>query len=418
MLTESERITHRLGRNTFLPLWSYANPLRHDGDELCDVLVIFGEDVLIFSVKENAYKPTDDVETGLDRWYRKAIRRSVVQITGAERWLKEPTNTRVIKSDKTEGVLIPENPRIHRIAVAFGSGGQLLLPYGEVEGVTAHVFDEPSLFHVLSELDTAADFIAYLVEKDRILSVRPNLRIFSESDLLAAYISHRRSLSFLDVEADEVILGDDWWDTHVRSEDIRFRDEDNKISYLWDGIIEFLASEFDQGVAELGVSPDDAEIALRLLAMPNRFERRTLATDFREIIIDPLPAGINSMKRMVDHDGADFDCVPHTYVFLAVDPEITREQRRSALQAMCWIARWLRPENHTVVGIATEHADFGGPENFEVVSLTQEELTPDFVAKAKELQGKTGFFTNITVSGQEQNEFRADRGRWRIDGQS
>jgi hypothetical protein len=94
--TDSERYLARVAEKSFLNLWTYPNThrkqLQHgkgDGKELCDLLVVCGDDVIIFSDKSVAWSATAPVEVAWDRWYRKAIKSSVQQIRGAERWLRE-----------------------------------------------------------------------------------------------------------------------------------------------------------------------------------------------------------------------------------------------------------------------------------------------------------------------------------------
>ena len=57
--TESERALTKLAKQAFLSLWSYPNVYTDvgragpgDGKELCDLLVVFGNDVLLFSDKD------------------------------------------------------------------------------------------------------------------------------------------------------------------------------------------------------------------------------------------------------------------------------------------------------------------------------------------------------------------------------
>lgn len=68
--TESERVLTRLAKKAFLSLWSYANVFtdegrshgKGDGKELCDLLVVFGNDVLLFSDKDCEYHASTDVK--------------------------------------------------------------------------------------------------------------------------------------------------------------------------------------------------------------------------------------------------------------------------------------------------------------------------------------------------------------------
>jgi hypothetical protein len=59
--TASERHLAQLAERTFLSLWSYPNIHRsQDNKEVCDLLVVFDHDVIIFSDKQVEYKPHAD----------------------------------------------------------------------------------------------------------------------------------------------------------------------------------------------------------------------------------------------------------------------------------------------------------------------------------------------------------------------
>ena len=79
--TESERYLANLCEKSFLSLWSYPNVFRDqgrkggigDGKELCDLLVVFDQDVIIFSDKSCAFKDTGDTNRDWARWCSRAI---------------------------------------------------------------------------------------------------------------------------------------------------------------------------------------------------------------------------------------------------------------------------------------------------------------------------------------------------------
>jgi hypothetical protein len=52
-VTRTERLLADLCERSFLKLWSYPNPIRNDGDELCDLLAVFGNDVFVFFDRES-----------------------------------------------------------------------------------------------------------------------------------------------------------------------------------------------------------------------------------------------------------------------------------------------------------------------------------------------------------------------------
>jgi hypothetical protein len=61
-LTPSERYLKRLCEKTFLSLWSFPNLFKGPGDELCDMLVVYENDVIIFSDKSCAFPDTGSLE--------------------------------------------------------------------------------------------------------------------------------------------------------------------------------------------------------------------------------------------------------------------------------------------------------------------------------------------------------------------
>ena len=58
-----------------------------DGKEVCDLLVVFGSHVIIFSDKDCTFPNTGNLAIDWCRWYRKAIEKSADQVYGAERWI-------------------------------------------------------------------------------------------------------------------------------------------------------------------------------------------------------------------------------------------------------------------------------------------------------------------------------------------
>ena len=95
-VTRAERYLKRLCDHTFLSLWSYPGLYRDqkkleggDGKELCDMLVVFGNHLIIFSDKHYSFPNTGNLKTDWNRWYSKSIDKSAKQAWGAERWLKK-----------------------------------------------------------------------------------------------------------------------------------------------------------------------------------------------------------------------------------------------------------------------------------------------------------------------------------------
>jgi hypothetical protein len=93
-----------------------------EGKELCDLLVVFGNDILIFSDKSCEFKNTGNLELDWTRWFRKAVLKSADQIWGAERWIREHRNRLFLDRACRKPFPIdfpdPATVRFHRIVVA------------------------------------------------------------------------------------------------------------------------------------------------------------------------------------------------------------------------------------------------------------------------------------------------------------
>ena len=82
-VTPSENRLVKLGERVFMGLWSYPNPmfLTSSGyNELCDLLVICGDNVLVFSDKNIKFSEEADLLVAWKRWERKAILASIKQL--------------------------------------------------------------------------------------------------------------------------------------------------------------------------------------------------------------------------------------------------------------------------------------------------------------------------------------------------
>ena len=88
-LNEAEKYLAKLCEKTFLSLWGYANVYRKPGKELCDLLVVFGNHIIIFSDKNCQFKITKNIKVDWDRWFKRTVKRAANDVWGAERWIKQ-----------------------------------------------------------------------------------------------------------------------------------------------------------------------------------------------------------------------------------------------------------------------------------------------------------------------------------------
>lgn len=223
-LTPSERHVTSLCDSSFFSLWSYANPFRRPGQELCDVLVVFEENLVLFSVKDIKIDPTLSEPVAWGRWYNNAVKESVRDLVGAQRWVANFPQEAFLDERCTRRLPvelpIPPEARYFRIVVALGSSNRIRasrsglkslrirpdivgdehLPWknksfqpfavGQVNAKAgySHIWDDESLKAVLEELDTISDFLNYLKAKEALISNGDLKGAASELDLLADYL--------------------------------------------------------------------------------------------------------------------------------------------------------------------------------------------------------------------------------------
>jgi hypothetical protein len=337
-MTTSETKLLKLARSSMLSLWSIPGPYTDEGlassgsgKELCDLMVIFGDDVLLFSDKDCAFPEHSDIKIAWSRWYRRAIEKSAKQLVGAEGSMRRVGIKIFTDARCTQKLPLdlpdPMRMRVHLIAVAHGavsvaeryweayggeqgSSGSLMLntelegrnheqepfqigwPLGRSKFI--HVFDDLTLELIMNELDTVADLTDYLSKKERLLwKSGCEFIIPGEEDLLTAYITnvdrdgvHR----FPDFEAGStIVMREGSWKKFRKSRSYKYRAASRSLSYLWDDLIEYQASHVIYGsTEEVFVGRDDRrrlnsnERILRMMASEDRRTRRILGETLRE----------------------------------------------------------------------------------------------------------------------------------------
>lgn len=393
-VTESEEYLKSLCDKLFLSLWSYPNVYRDQkdngkgqGKELCDLLVVFGNDVIIFSDKQCAFKRTDNLATDWERWYKKTVLESAKQAWGAERWMRKFPGRLFLDKMCTVPFPIPlPNPvemKVHIIVVShavsevcreeIGGSGSLTLSSTLSDDMESeeflisdldqgrtfvHVLDDVTLDIVLNNLTTVSDFVSYLSKKEKLFRSGKYIRVDGEENLLGYYLENLNEAEDHDFPSldryEACHVPDDIWDNfQCRPERLRQLKAD-RISYTWDGIIEKFTlhivnktlyhSSHENGYA--------LEKALRFLSSENRTRRRMLSRQLLELAHMTKKGQVN--KRVA------LSVVPYepTYVFLvAGKPDnITEDQyrayRRKVLHANCMAIKYRYPSAGHIVGIA------------------------------------------------------------------
>ena len=370
-VTESEHRLVNLGEKVFMGLWSYPNPQIKTSSgfkELCDLLVICGNTVLVFSDKNIKYNENINPIVAWQRWERKAIIESIKQLHHAENIIRDNPEMIWLNSSQRLPVDIPSKKqiKIHLICVAngitdackkfcgAGSTGSLRFSNLEEEPnidyktfsslpqdiqeeylsknlftirdydktkTFIHVFDDHSFPFVLQELDTLTDFVRYLNEKEDF--IRHSLVTYNgEEDLLYKYIHNfdqdRGCHTFVSREESGTLkycITKSDWDKFRKSSRYLSRTRANKPSYFWDQLVEESAICALDGsmrtIYKTGSGNED--IVLRYMAIEDRLSRRGLSKAILNSIKQCGPDQI-SLTSFLSHATSDL-----LYVFLQVD---------------------------------------------------------------------------------------------------
>jgi hypothetical protein len=385
-VNRSEQWVYDICRKSFLSLWSYVNPQGRAGKELCDILVVCDPHVLVISVKEAALSDTGDVSVDWDRWTRKAIDASIRQIKGAIRWLDSAQH--VVQKDGSSGLEFPPMERriYHRIAVAFGGKDKVpIAPSSVPDDKPYHILDEKSLFLLVRHLDTISDFVDYLGAKEALLS-RAGLFINGgEENLLGMYLHANRTFP---EDPDMLFVEGDIWDGVSSRPEFGAKVEEDKVSYVWDRLIESFCEGGFEEPQWRGPGLSQTEMALRVMARETRFARRILGAVFLEFL-ELVKEGKLRARRAQSLSGVG-------YVFFAYDSDSTPEERKQELVLRCLASLCGFEECSTIIGVDInrpgEKPRDGYTSDLVLLQRGDEPWPEEYLEKARGCRDELGYF--------------------------
>lgn len=447
-VTPSERYLGKLCRRSFLSLWSYSNLYTDEGQkngkgtgqELCDLLVIFENDIILFSDKYCEFNTSNPVDVSWRRWLKKAIFKSARQLHGAESWLRNHPNR--IYLDKYCSKIFPftipdkSSMRVHRVAVAHGThdackahfGGKSLGSLIIDTGITGaehyklpfhignidpsknyiHIFDDLTLDAVILELDTISDFISYLVKREAFLN-QENKEIIAtgEEQLLAIYLTKlndkgEHDFVLPDGNFDSICFDESFWEGMVKNPQYVAKKSADEISYVWDKLVEHFISYGDEHTSS---DPQEKnfnaqEKALRIMAAEPRLRRRQLGYALIHLM-ETTPSGKGMTRLMVSNDYHQV-----AYVFL-IQPLLEgktyqdyREYRKGLLLAYCKVAKLKANSSEFIVGIATEPKGSKGASE-DLIVLETSLWTDEMQKEAESLQKDLSLFLDQNIKRTE-----------------
>lgn len=430
--TDSERMLAEFCDRTFLKLWSYPNPFKSDGHEICDLLAVFGNNIFIFFDRHKVlpHNTEKDLNILWNRWKGRAIDAQIATAHGAERYIRGGGK---IYLDGKRAMPFPLNfdPKtavIHKIVVANGAKeackhasernvyGSLAITYCKNDDVPerpfhvfidkfnpVHVFDSHNLPILLGELDTVSDFTEYLQAKLRAIEKYDQLLYCGEEDLLGHYLSnydkdkHQHVIGTNDANINCLMIGEGEWRDFVETEIYIYTKSIDKVSYFWDDLIQRTCQNaIDR---KLGGNTDllNGQSAIFEMVKEPRFVRRAISDKFLKVVRDfpDLPGELTKQVTLVP---SFFDGVAYIFFQLRASDQLRRSteylgKRRVMLEIACGAAKNKFPLFKKIVGIGMDAPKFAGDKNSEdFILLNCEEWSSETRDYYEALNAHMGFF--------------------------
>jgi len=427
--TQSEEKLIEFADNAFFGLWSYPNVYSDEGysknkigKEVSDLLVIFDKDIIIFSDKAIAFNKEKDPTVAWKRWFKKSVIESCTQLFGAEKFIKEhPERLFVdnkcsinlpIKIDKSFSFhLVAVTNNISGPAVSYfnqiekGSSATLLNIYplnahqclenpfcvGDVypEKTFVHILDETALKLLLTELNTANDFISYLNEKEKVVRQKKLLVSAGEEETLAAFIMGDKKIIPEDIiKKDQAMtIPEGEWKNYKTTFNYQYHLSMKNGSVFWDNLIQnFSTSILSANVgffSEIEFSMH--ELGVRELAKESRQSRYYLSKNFQDKLKTTQPhLRTSRMVESIDEPGKFY-----LFLFFPNDNNFSyydyRVQRISYINAYTAVAFNKYRKIKKLITIATEPQNTAGRSEDLIYSISPGEFTKEENKEAKRL---------------------------------
>src|SRR3989339_2067827 len=379
---KAEEMVQDLANKSFFIDWCYPNPKLPNGKELCDLLIIFDDIAIIWQIK--------DLKLDANNKYKKAeVEKNLKQLSGAYRQLFD-LKTEINLANPRRGLEVfdPKNiKQVYLISALLGEGEDYYTGFEYVKEHLVHIFTRNFIEIALNELDTISDFSKYLKSVEEFHKSKSSVVIMGGyEELLAYYIFNGKSFENLN-KANMVLLDEGSWNELQNKPEYIAKQEADQVSYGWDSIINTVhtgSSKYEKVAKEL--------------ARSDRFQRRYLSKIFLDAhVISHNDNNDNLFRRMLPMDSC-------TYCFLFMDDPEPRENRKSMLAAMCFIARGIYKDNKKVIGVATEKK-LKPTCSYDFCLLEMPEWTERDNEQMKKLQAETKIFTNPTYEEAHEDEF-------------
>lgn len=271
---DGEEFVNNIAFKSLLKYWCYPSPKDENGDkkEICDLLVLFKDICIIFSVKNYTF------DGNYERYFKNTIEKASKQIQGAERKLFNFGREVHLKHPEKELEVFNKNKykKIYRIIVNLGENVELYSPEKEtLKGQNITIFDKETFEIVLHELDTIADFTEYLNKRSEFIkSQKQMVWIGEEKNFLAYYLKNGCDFPQSPSANHDLIFFDfsDQWD--------EFSSEENQLKYTKKKEADKDSYFLDELCEREMVKMKNGDILAQEFLSFNRFYRRVFVKNF------------------------------------------------------------------------------------------------------------------------------------------
>lgn len=437
-VTPTERWLADLCERSFLKLWSYPNPFKNDGKELCDLLAVFENNVFIFFDRENRqlHNPVKDPIVNWKRWKKKVVDAQICTAHGAERYVKRGQD---IFLDNQLNVPFPididvDKMIIHKIIIAHGAKevceqfsndnvyGSLAISYGNTvdEGFSApflihldkenpvHVFDSHNLPIIFSELDTVFDFTSYLEAKINAINSFDRLAYCGEEDLLANYylnFDESKKCHFIGTQEkgfNWIGIGEGEWKDFIDHEIYKNKKIADQVSFFWDELLQRTCQNALDGTLLGNSDLLKGKSAIHEMAKEPRFWRRALSEQMIQAIKNFPENSSQTMMTNISFMPSFFEKTGYVFLQLKMDgptdcESANHQLRKNMLEIACGSAKNKFSNLNKIVGIAMDAPKFVDTRSEDFLLMDCEEWSDDLRAQYEQANEVTGFFNSSSL---------------------
>ncbi|WP_243375445.1 SEC-C metal-binding domain-containing protein [Geotalea sp. SG265] len=450
-VTPTEKVLAGLCERSFLKLWCYPNPLNEKGDELCDVLAVFGDHVFLFFDRESQIlsKENKDTWTNWGRWKKKVVDAQIRTANGAERYIRSGRGIYLDRELKVPFPIAidPVSMISHKIIIAHGAKkaceefsdnniyGSLAVTYGDNsfpipfpfmisldKENPVHVFDSHNLPILFEELDTFYDFSSYLDAKSLAIKKYDALSYCGEEDLLAHYFlnfdsaTKRHFIGTPDTDINFVMIGEGEWSDFIKQECYRNKKVADKVSYLWDEIIQRTCENTLNGTLLGNSSPLTGRSPIHEMAKEPRFHRRALSEHMIRAIQN-FPESTQPIMRNLTFMSSFYEDKGYVFLQLKVDrikdyENEYRPKRQAMLRIACGAAKNKFPHLKMVIGIAIDAPKYSKRNSEDFILLDCSEWSSEIREQFQKENEGIGFLMseNLAIQQKTLREFPVTHG--------